>query len=180
MTTIKNIGLDSKGNRIEEVWISTDALILYGCVHCMGFESEKSVVFHRVVAPEYQDVVTITDRDLRKSLHFLITAATILEQMTRDILADPSAPVNYKKYQKKVRKYRPTLEGMMERFQDDVFGAFYNRRPRETFIELLATDGWKYFSLKNLNTLFSIMLQEHGTTEISQSTQQDQEEVVPI
>ena len=56
----------------------------------------------------------------------------------------------------------------MEDFQDDVFGAFYNRRNREMFCELLAHDGWKYFSLKNLNELFKIKFEEHGVTEVSE------------
>ena len=44
-----------------------------------------------------------------------------------------------------------------------MFGTHYNRRVRESFIEILAQEGWKYFSVKNLNELFVIMLQKHGT-----------------
>ena len=31
---------------------------------------------------------------------------------------------------------------------------------------MLAQDGWKYFTIKNLNELFSIMLERHGTQDI--------------
>ena len=27
---------------IEEAWISVDALLLYGCLHCGGFDSQKA------------------------------------------------------------------------------------------------------------------------------------------
>ena len=43
-----------------------------------------------MVAPEYEDLVLVADRDLRKSMMFMISAATILEQMTREIIEHPS------------------------------------------------------------------------------------------
>ena len=33
---------------------------------------------------------------------------------------------------------------------------------------MLAQDGWKYFTIKNLNELFSIMLKRHGTQDIEE------------
>lgn len=72
------------------MWISVDALLLLGCLHCGGFDTEKAQVFHRVVAPEYEDLVLVADRDLQKSMMFMISAATILEQMTREIIEHPS------------------------------------------------------------------------------------------
>ena len=42
---------------------------------------------------------------------------------------------------------------------------FYNRRNRETFVEMLAHEGWKYFQVKNLNELFAIMFEKHGIDE---------------
>jgi len=68
---------------IVEAWISIDALLLLGCLHCGGFDSQKAQVFHRVIAPELGDTVMLSDKDLRKSMMFMITAATILEEMTR-------------------------------------------------------------------------------------------------
>jgi len=129
----------------------------------MGTDHEKAIVFHRVVCPESQDVVSITDKDLASALRFMISTATILEEMTRDMMENPNATIDYKVYEDKIYKYGPTFDGMMEDFECTVFGTHYNRRNKEQFIEMLATDGWKYFTIKNLNELFSIMLQSHGT-----------------
>ena len=150
---------------IVEAWISVDALLLLGCLHCGGLDSEKAQVFHRVVAPEFDEMVMVADKDLRKSMYFMIIAATILEQMTREIIDDPYSEVDYDSYQHKIDKYQPTLLGILEDFEDSVFGVFYNRRPRETFVELMAYEGWKYFQLKNLNELFALMFDKYGIDE---------------
>ena len=68
----------------------------------------------------------------------MIVSATILEEMTRDMIANPDVKPNYKAYERKTRKYKPTIDGIIEDFQDTVFGEFYNRRTRQTFIEMLA------------------------------------------
>ena len=68
-----------------------DALLLFGCLHCSGFDSEKAAVFHRVIAPEFDEMVYIKDKDLRKSMLFLITAATILEQMICEMMEKPGS-----------------------------------------------------------------------------------------
>jgi len=137
-----------------------------GCLHCGGLDSEKAQVFTRIVVPELDHMVTIMDRDLRMSMMFLITASTILEQMIREtIIMSPSEQINYEAYQLKIEKYKPTLEAMFEDFEDNVFGTHYNRRQRETFTEKLTQEGWKYFDVKNLNELFSLMLEEHGIDE---------------
>ena len=94
---------------IVEAWISVDALVLLGCLHCGGLDSEKAQVFHRVVAPEFDEMVMVADKDLRKSMYFMIIAATILEQMTREIIEDPHSEVDYSTYQHKIEKYQPTL-----------------------------------------------------------------------
>ena len=100
----------------------------------------------------------ITDKDVEAALRFLILVATILEEMTRDIVANPNAKVDYKKYQKKVKKYEPTMDAMLDDFQDNMFGTHYNRRYKETFIEMLGAEGWKYFTVPNLNELFYLTL----------------------
>ena len=82
----------------EEQWISIDALVLLGCVRCCGYDSEKAQVFHRVVAPQQQDVVTITDTDLKDALRFMISTSTILEEMERDFVEHPNRTVKYEKY----------------------------------------------------------------------------------
>ena len=96
---------------------------------------------------------------------FMITAATILEQMTIEIIENPTQKINYNAYQHKINKYKPTLKGIFERFEDDVFGTHYNRRNRETFIDKLTQEGWKYFLVKNLNELFAITFKELGMDE---------------
>ena len=111
-----------------------------------------------MVSPELNDMVLLTDKDLRKSMLFMITAATILEEMTRDMITNPLQQVDYKLYENKILKYKPTLKGIFEDFEDSVFGVPYNRRHRETFVDMLAVEGWKYFQVKNLNELFALML----------------------
>ena len=88
----------SEPEKFEDAWISVDALILLGVVYCEGLDSEKAAVFHRVVAPEYDSIVTITDKDLNTGIRFMVSTATILEEMTRDIVENPSAEVDYKHY----------------------------------------------------------------------------------
>ena len=84
--------------RPEDHWISVDALILLGCVRCCGYNSEKAQVFHRVVAPQQYDVVSITDTDLSDALRFMISTSTILEEMERDFVEHPNRTVNYERY----------------------------------------------------------------------------------
>lgn len=153
----------------EETWISLDALILLGCLHCGGYDSEKAEVFHRIIAPEYESIVKITDKDLKSAMYFMITAATIVEGMIRDLVESPRLKVDYSHYEKLVAKYRPTFQGMQEDFEDTVFGTHYNRRNKDTFIELMAVQGWKYFQVNNLNELFTIMLELHGCDDLSSS-----------
>ena len=69
---------------MANAYISVEALVLYGIVHYNGTDYEKAEVFHRVVAPENYDVVSITDKDLSAAMRFMITIATIIEEMTRD------------------------------------------------------------------------------------------------
>ena len=146
--------------------ISIDALILLAIVQCMGTGKEKSEVFIRVVAPEMTQSVNVTDKDLRIALHFMISTATILEEMIRDMIKNPTMGVNWKIYQDKIKKYEPTYEGMLEDFLDNVFGEFSNRASIDHFKFSLAQHGWKYFELKNLNHLFAITLERCGTTQI--------------
>ena len=146
---------------VLKAWISVDALLLFGCLHCGGLDSEKAQVFTRVVAPELDDMIYYKDKDLHMSMLFLITAATILEQMICDIVQNPRETVVYENYQLKIDNYKPTLKRIYKDFDQAVFGQLYNRRPRATFIEMLSHDGWKYFSLKNLNELFALKCSEY-------------------
>ena len=73
-------------------------------------------MFHRVIAPELDDIVIITDKDIEAALRFLILTATIFEEMTRFITANPKAKVDYRMYEKKIKKYEPTIEAMLEDF----------------------------------------------------------------
>lgn len=142
----------------DEIFISLEALLLYGCIQCGGYDTQKAEVFHRVIAPELDDIVIIIDKDIEAALRFLILTATIFEEMTRDIIANPKSKVDYPAYAKKISKYEPTVKTMVEEFQDNMFGTHYNRRNKETFIEMLGQEGWKYFSIPNLNELFYLTL----------------------
>ena len=80
--------------------------------------------------------------------------------------ANPAAEVDYNHYARKIKRYEPTYQAMMDDFENTIFGYFYNRRNKDQFIEMLATDGWKYFSVANLNELFSIMVKDHPPIDI--------------
>ena len=121
-----------------------------------------------MVAPEYTSIVTITDKDLETAIRFLVTIATILEEMTLDMIENPTADIDYKLYARKIKRYEPTFKAMMDDFENTIFGYFYNRRNKEQFIEMLATEGWKYFSVKNLNELFSIILKDNPPIDIEE------------
>ena len=60
----------------------------------------------------------------------------------------------------------------MADFEESIFGVFFNRRAKETFIDIMAHEGWKYFSLIDLNHLFFIMKEKHG---IDQNEVSDEE-----
>jgi len=108
--------------------------------------------------------VNVNDKDLQTTLFFMISTATVLEEMIRDICRHPTMGVNFYAYQQKIRRYKPTYDGMMEDFVDSVFGEYLNKVSKKTFIENLAYQGWKYFHLANLNALFSLMHEKYGTT----------------
>ena len=116
-----------------------------------------------MIAPEFNDMVTITDKDLKVALRFLILSATIMEEMQLDLIARPYEKPDYAIYSRRIAKYEPTLEGMLADFEDNIFGYFYNRRTIESFIDHLKEEGWKYFSVQNLNEMFSIMVTKYGT-----------------
>ena len=48
-------------------------------------------------------------------------------------------------YQRKIRKYEPTFDAMIEDFLDCVFGEYANRGSYEEICNSLAKNGWKYF-----------------------------------
>ena len=75
----------------------------------------------------------------------------------------PNQKLDITKTQWKVAKYEPTIAGILEDFEDSVFGYFYNRRTLECFIDKLTEEGWKYFNVHNLNEMFSIFLEKYGT-----------------
>ena len=113
--------------------ISVEALLIYGCIFCLGFYSEKASVFARCIAPDSNSVITITDKDLKVALRFLFISATILEEMQLDLMMNPKEKPDHAKIQWKIAKYEPTILGMLEDFEDTVFGYFYNRRSLECF-----------------------------------------------
>ena len=48
--------------------------------------------------------------------------ATILEEMTLDMVENPTAEVDYKLYARKIKRYEPTFKAMMEDFENTIFG----------------------------------------------------------
>ena len=66
-------------------FISIDALILHALVQCQGTGREKAEVFVRVISPEMQENILVDDEDLRIAVSFMISSATIFEEMTREM-----------------------------------------------------------------------------------------------
>lgn len=60
-------------------------------------------------------------------------------------------------YKKKMDSYEKVFDAVIEDFNNSMFGLYANSVTRETFKDQLMSDGWKYFSLTNLNELFSLM-----------------------
>ena len=125
--------------------ISIDALILLACVQCSGSERTKAEVFSRVFAPEMEEYINLNDKDLKVAFHFMISTATMFEEMVRDIAKQPMMGLKSQLYQDRIKKYAPTYDGMTEDFYDSVFGEFALKCTREEFIDKLAAHGWKYF-----------------------------------
>ena len=62
-------------------WISVNALILIGCLQCIGSDKHKADVFYRVVQPEMTHHVLVFDKDIRMAIFFMTNLATILRFM---------------------------------------------------------------------------------------------------
>ena len=165
--------------------ISIDALILLGCLRCGGDKRDKAEVFHRVVNPE-MTTMTLTDKDLKTALFFMVSIATILEEMTQEMMRQPTMGMNFRDYQLKIKKYKPTYDGMMDDFYDTVFGEFANRISHEDFITNLTASSWKYFEVPNLNEMFALMYDRYGATEAIEyelpqfEAEEDSEEFVEV
>ena len=142
--------------------ISIEALLLYGCLFCLGLDSEKAAVFHRCVALEFNDVITQSDKDLKAALKFLILSATIMEEMQLDLIANPQQKLDYSSYEHKIAKYEPTIKRMLDDFKDTLFDELYNRRTIGSFLERLTNEGWKFFNVQNLNSMFAYLLEEYN------------------
>ena len=106
--------------------------------------------------------VSVTDKDLRTALNFMFGIVTILEEMTREMIRQPAMGMNFNIYQERILKYGPTYDGMIEDFNDEVFGEYVSRISKNEFISNLANQGWKYFNMANLKELFSISAQKYG------------------
>ena len=55
-------------------------------------------------------------------------------------------------------------------FFSDIYGEYLNRVDREQFKEFLSETGWKYFTVKDLNTLFYIKYEEIKQSGVSMHT----------
>ena len=54
------------------------------------------------------------------------------------MVKNPTMGVNWRIYQDKIKKFEPTFEGMIEDFNDNVFGEFSRRSSEDHFIKSLA------------------------------------------
>ena len=80
--------------------------------------------------------------------------------MTRDIIKNKPQVVPYDFYGRKIRKYEVVYEEIVDRFFNDIYGDFWNRVQRDVFVSTLATEGWKYFTIRDLNTLFYVTIEK--------------------
>ena len=71
-------------------------------------------MFHRVIAPAADGQVLITDKDLRVTMRFMISIVTIFEEMQQDQIDNPKVKLDYKIYARKIKKYGPTFDGIMD------------------------------------------------------------------
>ena len=71
--------------------------------------------------------VSVSDKDLRTALNFMFGIVTILEEMTREMIRQPAMGMNFSIYQERILKYSPTYDGMIEDFNDEVFGEYASR-----------------------------------------------------
>jgi len=82
---------------------------------------------------------------MKTAIHFMISTATIIEELTRDMMKNPAMGTNFKIYQDKIRTYEPTYNGMIESFVDEIFGEYSNRISKQEFLTRLSQSGWKFF-----------------------------------
>ena len=68
--------------------ISVNSLLLMGILRCRGSYKDKAEVFQRVVQPEGQRRIMITDKDIRLALYFMTSLATILQMMQNQMVMD--------------------------------------------------------------------------------------------
>ena len=68
--------------------------------------------------------------------------------------------VDYDLYADKIERYELVFDEVLAAFEDDMFGIYSNSVTNEDFRNNVKAKGWKYFSLKNLNELFSIKYKE--------------------
>ena len=90
--------------------------------------------------------VSVEDKDLKIAFHFMVSIVSILEEMTRDMIRQPAMGMNFSIFQERILKYAPTFDGMVEDFNDEIFGEYANRIDKAEFIDNMGTHGWKYFN----------------------------------
>lgn len=132
--------------------------MLLACLQCRGTDRDKAEVFHRIISPRIEPFVTVTDKDLRTALRFMISIVTVFEEMTREMIRQPAMGVNFIIFQERILRYAPTIDGMMNDFLDEIFGETSHRVLKDEFIERLANLGWKYLNMSNLYELFTLAL----------------------
>lgn len=104
--------------------------------------------------PQFEKHISMMDKDLRTALFFMISVATVLEEMTQDLIGSNDIHVDYEKYERKISRHQSTYENVFQNFIDEMFGEFENKATRDEFKASLSKEGWKYFNLYSLNGLF--------------------------
>ena len=86
-------------------WISVDALLLKGILACRGSNIDKAKCFYLIVQPTFEKSISTNDSDLRKVIHFFVGMATVIEEMTIDMIGQDSVYFNYIKYENKIKRH---------------------------------------------------------------------------
>ena len=67
-----------------------------------------------ICQPQFEEHISMMDKDLKISVFFLISLSTVIEEMTRDLMYNDDINVNYTKYEERITKNRLIYEDIYE------------------------------------------------------------------
>ena len=67
-----------------------------------------------ICQPQFEEHISMMDKDLKIAVFFLISLSTVIEEMTRDLMYNDDINVNYTKYEERITKNRLIYEDIYE------------------------------------------------------------------